>query len=330
MRATNPLKLNNVLKAVSAATLLLCSAQAAAQAWPSRPIRMITFNGPGGGADLLYRLMGEGITQALGQPVLNEIRPGAGGVISTDAIAKSPPDGYTIGMGAGAPLCIQPLLKNATYDALKSFEHITLVFDVPLFLVVSSAVPATSVKELIAYLKANPGKLNFGSNGVGTAMHLAGEQFKLKTGTDIVHVPFKSDTEVTTNMAGGTTQVGITGATTLLPLAKEGKVKFLAALTTERDPDMPDVPSAREAGLGDFVVSGWGSVLAPAGTSSEIVQRLNKAMVSYMARPEIAAKAQATRLKPKNNTPEQMTAWVRRQCADYGAAFEQAKIKVEK
>jgi tripartite-type tricarboxylate transporter receptor subunit TctC len=301
-----------------------------AQPYPSKPIRMITFNSAGGPPDLLYRLMAEGITGALGQPVVVENRPGAGGIIAVDALAKSPNDGYTIGMGGSGPHTVAPNLGQVKYDPVKDFSPITTTFLVTFRLTVVSSLNINTAQELVAYARANPGKLNYGVTGTGTTPHLGMELFKLRNGNlNIVLVTYKGDADTVLALGNGDIQIMLSATSASQALVQQGRVKLLAQSGATRDPEYAGLPTFREAGVGDFSVAGWGSLVAPAGVPRDIIQRLNAAVLAQMAKPDVAAKAAGTRLGPKFGSPEELAALTVTDLALWKETIEKANIRVQ-
>jgi tripartite-type tricarboxylate transporter receptor subunit TctC len=308
---------------------LAAPALCAAQGYPSKPIRFISATAAGTQTDLFYRLVCEGLASALGQPVITDNRPGAGSLIALEAIAKSPPDGHTIGIGSAAALAIGPFLQPAPYDPVKSFSHITLLNESTLTLAVRTGLKINSVQELIAYARANPGKLNFGSIGVGSTSHLGLELLKIKAGLQIVHIPFKSNAGVLQAIRTNEIDLVVNTPTTSLQLQQQGVARSLATLAASRDPVLPDVPSSIEAGIPEVLMPNWTSIIGPAGLSREIVQRINRATVEHLAKPDVAAKATQIFLPPKTSTPEELSAILASTIARYKEVIERAAIKVD-
>jgi tripartite-type tricarboxylate transporter receptor subunit TctC len=318
------------LKRLLAAFVLLASLGALAQEpYPSKPIRMILPFPPGGGTDLLGRLIADRLAAALGQPVVTENRGGAGGNVGAEAAARSAPDGYTIVLVAPS-LAISPTLySKLNYDPIKDFAPIALVAQVPNVMITHPSVPATTLTEFIAYARANPGKLNFGSGGLGTSNHLAGELFNLRTGAGLIHVPYKGVNLAMNGVLAGEVHLVFIGVPVPAPHIKAGRLRALAVLARERSPLVPDVPTAAEAGLADFDVTTWYGILAPAGTPRPIIQRLNAELTKMMQAPEIKERLGAMGTDPLTSTPEEFGAYIKREIAKWGDVTRKAGLHAE-
>jgi tripartite-type tricarboxylate transporter receptor subunit TctC len=299
------------------------------QTYPSKPIRWIVPFPPGGSTDILARVVGQKLTEAWGQPVVIENRGGAGGTLGAAEAAKAAPDGYTLLMGAIHHTIATSVYPKLPYDFIKDFAPITVVANVPNVLVVNPSVPANNAKELIAYAKANPGKLSYGSAGTGTAHHLIGEQFNLLAGVDIVHVPYKGSAPAIADLMGGQVQVMYDTIASALPHIKAGKLRALAVAPGKRSAALPDIPTLSEAALPGFDVTTWFGALAPAKTPPEFVAKLNKEMVDILKMPDVAKRLADVGAEPVGNTPEQMTAQIRRETEEFGKIVKQAKITVQ-
>jgi tripartite-type tricarboxylate transporter receptor subunit TctC len=250
-----------------------------AQNYPNKPIRLVVPFGPGGPTDVSARILAQIVQSALGQSVVIENRPGAGGALGSKSVATAEPDGYTLLIGTSATLGVVPaLMKNAGYDPVKSFAPVAKIADSTLVLVAPAAFPASSVKELVAHAKANPGKLSYASAGVGNQTQLLAELFKSKAGIDVLHVPYKSGAEMVTAILGGQVQMAFPDVSILIPLIREGKLQALAVTSAKRHPQLPDVPTMGESGIADFIMTFWSGVVAPAGTPADIVDKLNVAI----------------------------------------------------
>jgi tripartite-type tricarboxylate transporter receptor subunit TctC len=310
--------------ALLAAFLLAGAAQA--QDYPSKPIRLLL---PfAGGTDAVARLLASKMSPALGQQVLPEQRLGAGGNIAHLAAAKAEPDGYTLLMAA-PPLVINPnLAPNVGFEPLKDFAPIALLTALPNVLVVNPKVPAQTLAELIALARASPGKLTYGSGGVGSANHLAAELFKQMAKVDILHVPYKSATLALTGALGGETDVVIVAASSVAALVKEGRMRALAVLDAKRSSSMPEVPTATEQGI-PLVAVNWYVLLAPAGTPRAIVARLNAEAVKAMNSPELHERLAAIGGEPATGSPEDTAAFLRREYEQWGKVIREAGIKPE-
>lgn len=300
------------MKKALVAALMLAAAQAAqAQAWPSKPIRLICPY-PGGPVELSSRIVAQKLQEALGQPVVVENRPGAGGVIGADSVAKSAPDGYTLLMGAIATHAINPsLMPSLPYDAIRDFRHIGLVVQVPNVLVVNNELAARNVKELVALAKARPGQLDFGSGSTGSTGHLAGELFKQLTGTFMVHIPYRSSAPAVADLLAGRVHLMFDNLASALPNIKAGKVRPLAVTTLRRTEFLPDMPTLDESGLKGFNLTTWWGVMAPAKTPAEIVNRLSSEIQKSLDAPD--ARERLRNLgseRPSVRTPEAFTAFI--------------------
>lgn len=312
--------------ALIAATL---AAPLCAQSYPTRPVRFILPFPAGGPTDLLGRIMGQKLAAQLGQPVVPENRPGAGGNVGTDYASKQAPDGYAIVL-ASPSLAISPsLYKKLGYDPVKDFAPISMVAHIPNVLLVHPSVPAKTLKELVQLAKANPGKLNFGSGGLGTSNHLGSELFKSLAGVNIVHVPYKGSNEAMVGMMGGHVDMVVIGVPPTLPHIKAGRVRPLAVLAAERLPYLPDVPTAREAGIPNFEVTTWYVLAVPAGTPREIIGRLNAEWVKLAESPDTKEKMQTAGFEPMSSTPEQAGEFVKAEIVRWAQVIKDAKLKVE-
>jgi tripartite-type tricarboxylate transporter receptor subunit TctC len=300
---------------------------ALAQDYPSRTIQMVVGFAPGGTTDFVARLVGEKMGDILGQRFVVDNKPGAAGAIATKGVARSDPDGYTVLMGDSS-LAITPTLSpSAGIDPLKMLAPVGLVGTFPSVLVVHPSVPASNVSELIAYAKAHPGELNFGSGGIGTVPHLQGELFKLKTGTDIVHVPYKGNAAALQDLLGGSIQMMLAGAPTALAFIQNGQLKLVATTGKERLPIGVDAPTMLEAGI-DFVSAQWFGMLAPAGTPPAIVNRLNEALQQAMQDPEVAKHLteQGGFLRP--GSPEDFATFIADEVKAWGDVVRAAKVEL--
>jgi tripartite-type tricarboxylate transporter receptor subunit TctC len=250
-----------------------------AQNYPNKAIRLVVPFGPGGPTDVSARILAQIVQSALGQSVVIENRPGAGGALGSKSVATAEPDGYTLLIGTSATLGVVPaLMKNAGYDPVKSFAPVAKIADSTLVLVAPATFPASSVKEFVAHAKANPGKLSYASAGVGNQTQLLAELFKSKAGIDVLHVPYKSGAEMVTAILGGQVQMAFPDVSILIPLIREGRLHALAVTSAQRHPQLPDVPTMGESGIADFIMTFWSGVVAPAGTPADIVTKLNAAI----------------------------------------------------
>ena len=280
------------------------NAQAQNSNYPDRQIKIISPFAVGGIADSFARLIGQSLSDSWGQPVVIENKTGGGGNIGADFVAKSPPDGYTLVMGNIGSHAVNPyLIKNMPYDPLKDFEPIAFVLDAEGLLVVNPSLPVKNVRELITYVKANPGKISYGSGGVGTTSHLAGELFKTLAKVDMVHIPYKGNALAITDLIGGQTQIMFATMPTVLPYVKSGKLKALAVIGASRASSLPDVPTVAET-LPGFDVSNWIGLFAPAGTPKPIVNKLNGEISKIMQQPNVQTRLESEGAKFKAMSPD--------------------------
>src|SRR5882672_2371924 len=298
-------------------------------AWPSKPLRFILPFPPGGGTDILGRLIAERLTAGLGQPVVTENRGGAGGNVGAEAAAKSPPDGYTIVLVAPS-LAISPsLYSKLNYDPVKDFAPVSLVATVPNVMITNPSVPAASLKEFIALAKGKPGEMNFGSGGSGTSNHLAGELFNIVAGVKLVHVPYKGVNLAMNDVLSGRVQLVFIGVPAAVPHIKAGRLRALALASTQRSAVLPDVPTVDEAGLPKFEVTTWYGILTPAGTPKPVVARLNGELGKIMHSPELKERLEALATDPLTSTPEEFADLIRREIAKWGEVVREAGLKAD-
>ena len=307
--------------------VLMCGAAAGAlaQAYPSKPIRIVVGFPPGGGNDIIARMVGAKMQESWGQPVVIDNRPGANSIIASEFVAKSAPDGYTLLVNATGGMSVNPVLyTKLPYDPLRDFVPISMVGSFPLVLVVNPAVPANSVHELIAYAKANPGKLNYSAGS--TAFQVGTEMFKQMTGTDIKHIPYKGSVQSISAVMAGDVQMTIVDSPPLVPQLKSGRVRALAVTTAKRAAAMADLPTIAESVPG-YEMALWIGVFAPAGTPGEITSKLNAEVVRIVNLPDIREKLDGMGVEPLGNTSEQVAEWIRREIAKFGPVVKAANIK---
>jgi len=317
-------------KLFSTFLLLLLSFPAFPQEWPAKPVRWIIPYAAGGFSDIRARKIGIDLARLLGQPVVIENRAGAGGVVGTDAVAKAAPDGYTIGMGNLAPLAVNvSLMKKLPYDPAKDVQAVVLLEKGPLILTAGPGLKANSVAELIAYAKANPGKVTFASSGIGGAHHLSGEMLRQRTGIDIVHIPYKGGAPAAADVMAGHVPMMFELGYAALPSVKAGKVRALAVTSTTRMALLPDVPTLAEAGLPGFESTNWQGVIVPAGTPRAIVERLNRDINAVLAIPEQRESIVANGGEVAGGTPEAFRDFIRSETAKWGEVVRTAKIQPE-
>jgi tripartite-type tricarboxylate transporter receptor subunit TctC len=318
----------NTITALALALALGCTL-AGAQAFPSKPITLIVPFPAGGSSDALARTLGTPLSQALGQPVIVESRPGAGATIGADFVAKAKADGHTLLMGAVHHTIATSVYKKLPYDFEKSFAPITTVALVPNVVTVNAKSAATDVKGLIALAKAAPGKLAYGSNGNGTVQHLIGTQFSTMAGVEMVHVPYKGSAPLTTDLLGGQVDLSFDTLTPVVQHIKGGKLRALAVTTAKRSSTLPDVPTLAETGLAGFDQGTWFGILAPAGTPGDIVARLNTEMVKIIQSPEFKKRMEEIGAEPVGDTPAQMAEQIKSDTAKYAKLVKDAKVAVE-
>jgi len=322
--------ITRMLATLFAATMLLAGSEAAAQPWPAKPIKWVVPFAPGGTTDILARTVGDKLSQALGQPVIIENKPGAGGGVGAEFVAKSPPDGYTIMGGTISTHAINAsLYKNLPYDPVRDFVPIVLLARVPNMLVVNIDVPAKNVAELVALLKANPGKYTFASSGNGTSQHLSGELFKSMSGTDMQHIPYKGSPPALQDVMGGQVTMTFDNITTAWTLAKAGKLRALAVTTANRSSVAPDVPTLAESGLPGFEVGSWQGVFAPVGTPPEIVKRLNAEIVKILNLPDVRDKLAGLGAELVGNTPEEFAVMVKAEVVKWADVVKKSGARVD-
>ena len=311
------------------AIVALCAASAGAfgQLYPNKPIRIVVGFPPGGGNDIIARLVGAKMQEAWGQPVVIDNKPGANSIIAAEFVAKSAPDGYTLLVNATGGMSVNPVLyTKLPYDSLKDFVPISMVGSFPLVLVVHPSVPANSVQELVAYAKANPGKLNYSAGS--TAFQVASEMFKQMTGTDIKHIPYKGSAASISAVMAGDVQMTIVDTPPLVPQIKGGRVKALAVTSLKRSASMPDVPAMAETVAGYEMVL-WIGVFAPAGTPRDVAEKLNAEVVRIVRLADVREKLDAMGVESLGNTSEQMAEWIKREIARFGPVVKAANIKAE-
>jgi tripartite-type tricarboxylate transporter receptor subunit TctC len=300
-----------------------------ADPYPSRPVRLVLPFPPGGGTDILGRLIAERLAARLGQPVVVENRGGAGGNLGAEAAARAAPDGYTI-LLAAPTLAISPsLYAKLAYDPIKDFAPISLVATVPNVMITHPSVPAQTLREFIALAKSKPGAMNFGSGGSGTSNHLGGELFNIVAGVQLVHVPYKGVNLAMQDVLAGNVQLVLIGIPAAAQNIKAGKLRALAVLAPQRSSALPEVPTAAEAGLPDLDVTTWYGVLAPAGTSRPIVARLNAELVRIMHAPDLKERLATMGTEPRTSTPEEFSAYLKEETARWGEIVRKAGVKAE-
>ncbi|AEE66242.1 putattive exported protein [Bordetella pertussis] len=308
----------------------LAAPAAVAAPFPDRPVRLVVPYPPGGGADIFARTLSEPLAAQLGQPVIVENRPGANGIIGTDAVARAAPDGYTILLGNSGPNAInQAIYPDLPYDAVDSFEEVSLIGYTTHVLVVHPGVQARSVTELIALARRSPGQLNFASTGQGGTPHLAGELFKLMTGTDMVHVPYKGASPSNADVIAGQVQLTFNTLPPLMTSIRAGKVRALAVTGKQRSQLLPEVPTIDEAGVAGYDVQTWYGIHAPAGTPAAVVDRLNQALVAVLSNAQVRAALVGQGYEVATSTPGEFSRMVRDDVAKWRKVVKEAKVKVD-
>jgi len=320
-------------RAAVAALLFACApAVALAQAYPSKPVRFVVPYAPGGPLDVMARALGDKMKDGLGQPVIVDNKPGAGGNLGADFVAKSPADGYTIVMGAVATHAVNPaLFAKMPYDPIKDFTPITLVASVPNVLVLNPNTPANSVKELIDYAKAHPGKLNFGSGSNGSAGHLAGELFKQMTGTFMVHIPYAGGNPAMLGLLSGQTDLMFDNLANSIAQVKSGKLKALAVTTLKRSSFAPELPTLQEADarLKGFDLNTWFGVMGPANLPPEVVAKLHTELVRALANPDVKERLFKYGAEAGGNTPAEFAQFIRNEIPKYARIVKVSGAKVD-
>ncbi len=318
-----------VLTSVCAASIALVSAHALAQAYPTKPVRMISPSGAGGPVDVICRLVAQGLTDVLKQQVVVENRVGAAGLIGTEFVSKAAPDGYTLLFGFSGPLAIVPNLNpNTPYDPVADLAPVSQVAAAPYVLLVHPSVPAKTVKELVALAKSRPGKMNFGSGGVGVGIHMASELFSHIAGIRMVHVPYKGAAPAMTAVIAGEVDLMFNGIPPTLPHIKAGRVRVIAIGSAKRTDLLPGVPTVQESGV-DFATEGWYGVVAPKGTPQPVIDTLHKALVQAMGSAEMKANMAKMAVETSATTPAEFGKFIRSENQRWGQVIKAAGIKMK-
>ena len=302
---------------------------AGAQTWPSKPIRLVVPFAPGGSSEIIARALAAAISGPLGQNVYVENKPGAAGNLAMEEVKRAPADGYTLILGHVGTLAVNPALFGNTlpYDPVKDFQPVSLVATVPNVIAVNPQLPIHTLKELVDAAKKNPGKMNYGSAGNGSAGHLAMEYFKLQSGVDIVHVPYKGTGPMLTDLLGGQTEMTFNGIPPIAGQIKGGKLRAIAVGSAKRVPSMPDVPTIAESGYPGFETSQWYGILVPAATPKAIVDRLQKEIASALAHPETTKKIVEDGALVVGNTPAEFAAFIAGEEKRWGEVVRKAGVK---
>ncbi len=308
---------------VGCAVLLVAATGVAAQAWPAKPIRLVAPFPPGSSIDIIARLIAQPMGDALGQPVVVENKVGAGGNIGVDSVVKSPKDGYTIGIGARGPLAINGyLVDNLSYDPVKDVAPIALFGSSAIVLWVSAESPAKTMQEFVALAKAQPGKFNYASDGIGSTNHLGGEALRSVAKVDLVHVPYKGTQEALVALLAGDVQIFPAGLPPLLGQWKAGKIRPLAVAMTVRIPQMPDVPTVTEVGLVGAEMYAWFAMFAPAGTPPDVITKIRDALGVALAKPEVKDRLISLGITPQLSTPAELAKLVQDEQARWGPVIK--------
>ena len=298
--------------------------------YPAKPVRLVVPFPAGESVDATARLVGQSWSAALGQQILVDNRGGAGGTIGSEAVAKSAPDGYTLLWGNVGPLAIGPgLYKKLVYDVARDFEPVSLVATLPFVLFASPVLPANSVSELVAYAKAHPGEINFGSTGVGSGLHLIAELFKSVAGIQIVHVPYKGVAQALPEMMSGKVQIAFNTIPAFLPHVKAGRLKALAITAASRSPLLPEVPAMPEVGLAEVQGGSWHAVVAPAGTPREIVGKLNRTLIATIAAPELRSQLLNQGAQPVGSSPDELRKFMQAEGEKWGRVVQSSGARAD-
>lgn len=312
-----------------AATIAVVSPAMANDPFPSKPVRIVVGFSPGGSNDIVARLLAPKLAEGLGQQVLVENKPGAGGNIAAQTMLGAPPDGHTLMMCTTGTVSIQPHLTKAPFNPETDLLPVTLIANAPYLLLVNASIPATTVKELISYAKSHPGQLNFASSGNATGGHLAGEMFKSKAGVDIVHVPYKGTGQAMTDLLAGQISIIFDQAVSSMPYAKSGKLRILGVASPQRLKGLPEVPTISESGVPNFDPVTWTGLCAAKGTPAAAILRVQQEVAKVLATPEISQKLIAAGLEPVGSTPEQFRAFLAADKIKWGTVIKDAGVKAD-
>ncbi len=318
-----------VMTGVVACALTAFTTHALAQTYPVKPVRIMVGANAGGGTDIIARILAEKYQAALGQPFIVENRPGASNTIAADLTAKAAPDGHTLLLATNTGQAIAPHLMKLSFDTNKDLIPIALIVTVPNVLVVSPSVPANNVKELIALIKAKPDAFSYGSSGIGSTQHLAGEAFNLAAGTKAVHIPYKGSAQALADLAGGQIQMDFDTTSSAMAFIKGGKVKALAVMSPQRSPELPDVPTLAEAGLPGVEMSTWYGLFVTAGTPKDVVNRLYAETIKVLQLPDVQKRLVALGGEPGKATPEHFAALVKSDYDRFVRLIKDANVKIE-
>ncbi|SHH65530.1 Bug family tripartite tricarboxylate transporter substrate binding protein [Pollutimonas bauzanensis] len=316
--------------AIAAACFTVSGASVQAQQYPSSPIRLVVPFAAGGTSDTVGRILAEKLNNRFKVAVVVDNRPGAGGNIGSDIVSHAAPDGYTMLLGTVATHGINAsLYKKLSFDPVKDFAPVSLVASTPSVLMINPSVPVDSVPELIAYAKAHPGQLNFGSSGNGSSHHLAGELFNSLAGTQITHIPYRGTAAAQVDLISGQIQVLFDTLPSAMPHVKAGKLKALAVTSAKRDPSLPNLPTIAETGLAGYEVGSWYGVLLPAGTPPAIVDKVSTAIAEIVRMPEVSAKLLAQGATPVGGTPQEFAAHIRRELDKWAVVIKNSGARID-
>ncbi|MGZ5113603.1 MAG: Bug family tripartite tricarboxylate transporter substrate binding protein [Usitatibacter sp.] len=323
MRKVNFLVLALGLVAALAATAV------PAQSYPTKPVKLIVTYPPGGSSDLMARILGQKLSELWGQPVIVESKPGAAGSIGMEYAAHQPPDGYTFVIGNLGPVTVNPILSKVPYDSERDLIAVSLISTGPNILVVNPATPVKTLQELIAYARANPGKVNFGSSGPGSVAHLSGEMFKNLTHLDVTHIAYKGGILSVQDLVAGHVQMVFSDALPAMQFIKSGRLRALAVTGPERSPFVPEIPTCVESGLPGLVAVNWWGVLLPTGTPRAIVQKFHADIVKVMRDADLKERFAQLGVDAVSSTPEEFAAFMKSEAAKYAKLIKDADIKVD-
>lgn len=322
--------MNSTFKlALTGSALTLAMTTAFGQAYPNKPVKLIVPFAPGGFTDVVARILGQKLSVAMGQQFVIENKAGAGSTIGTDFVAKATPDGYTLVMVSTTHVISPWIYKNMTYDPIKSFTVISKLVDSPYVLLVNPKVPAKNVQELIALAKAAPDTIHYGSSGNGSSQHLMGGLFASMTGAPLKHVPYRGSGGAATDLVAGVIETSFAGVPNALAQVPQGRLKAFAVTTAKRIPQLPDVPTLQEAGVQGYEASVWLALLAPAGTSKDIVTRLNAEITKVMNAPDTKKALYDAGVEPTPSTPEAMSEYMVKEMERWGKVVKDTGIKLE-
>jgi tripartite-type tricarboxylate transporter receptor subunit TctC len=323
------MRIRHLVAAIVAFTAATAGAQQPPGSWPVKPVRIMVGASPGGGTDIIARMLGEKYQSAFGQPFVIENRPGAGNTIAADVTARAPGDGYTILVATNSAQAIAPHMMKLGFDPIRDLAPVALIVVVPNIVAVAPTVRATSIEELVSEIKAQPGGFSCGSSGIGSTQHLACEAFAMATGTKIVHIPYKGSAPVLTDLAGGQIQLDFDTTSSAMSFVKAGRIRALAVMTPKRSPELPDLPTLAEAGVAGVEMSTWYGLFATAGTPREVLAKLYAETMKILSMPDVRRKLQDLGGEPGTLTAEQFGAMNRADFERFGKLVKAANIRTE-